>query len=204
VCWPTTGSSVWRSRAAPAAVAIVLAVLGLIATAARLDGPSDGTFVMLGGSGWPSGGVAVHLSGAGQGLRDGDVVVQVGGDRLSDGLGKVPQPPLGSMVGYAVIRDGAVAWVPVRVERPDPSPLLDQGWGDLVFVFALAGLAVALYWRRPEEPATAALLVLAAGLWGSTLTVVARLPGQDDGIKSGQLAGDVAVAVAGLGSLPRH
>ncbi len=35
---------------------------------------------------------------------------------------------------------------------------------------------MALYLRRPEEPATTPLLVLSAGLLGSTLTVVAGLP----------------------------
>jgi len=50
-----------------------------------------------------------------------------------------------------------------------PAVMIRNGWGDLIFVLALAGLAVALYWRRPEEPATAALLVGAAGLFGSTV-----------------------------------
>jgi signal transduction histidine kinase len=55
-------------------------------------------------------------------------------------------------------------------------PLVDAAWGNLVFVIALAGLAVALYLRRPEEPSTGPLLVLGAGLLGSTLVVVAGLP----------------------------
>lgn len=43
-------------------------------------------------------------------------------------------------------------------------------------MLALGGLALALYVRRPDEPATSALLVGASGLFGSTLVVVAGLP----------------------------
>ena len=60
--------------------------------------------------------------------------------------------------------------------RPEPRVLLLDGWGNLVFVLALGGLAVALYVRRPDEPATSALLVGASGLFGSTLVGVAGLP----------------------------
>ena len=64
----------------------------------------------------------------------------------------------------------------VRIDRADPYPLLVAGWGNLIFVAALAILAGALYFRRPEEPATTPLLIAAAGLLGSTLAFVAGLP----------------------------
>ncbi len=86
-----------------------------------------------------------------------------------------PSRDWGTRLTYDVDRGGDAQSV-VRVERPDPLPLLNEGWGNLVFVFALAALAVALYLRRPEEPATTPLLILAAGLLGSTLTIVAGLP----------------------------
>ncbi|MEV4014986.1 sensor histidine kinase [Nonomuraea angiospora] len=197
--WP--GSS-GRSRRIPAGVAIVLVVLGVVATAAGLDAPSDGSVVPLG---WRADGVVVdvpgtpadvpgtpadvprasvdapgapaHVPGAvgGAGLRTGDLVTGVAGHRLAGGLGVVPRPRPGTTLVYDVVRERPTT-VAVRVGRPDPYPLLMEGWGDLVFVLALAGLAVALYLRRPEEPATAPLLVLAAGLLGSTLTVTAGLP----------------------------
>ena len=66
--------------------------------------------------------------------------------------------------------------VEVEIARPAIAPMLRYGWGNLVFVVALALLAVALYVRRPEEPATAPLLVVAGGLLGSTLAVVAGVP----------------------------
>ena len=50
------------------------------------------------------------------------------------------------------------------------------GWGNLVFVFALAGLATALFLRRPEEPSTTPLLIAGAGLLGSTLAFTAGIP----------------------------
>ncbi|GAA4558317.1 sensor histidine kinase [Planotetraspora kaengkrachanensis] len=165
------------SRRAPAAVAIVLVVLGVVATAVRLDAPSDGSIVRLGWSTWHLDGVVVDVPVAREesGLRTGDLVTGVSGSRLADGLGAVPRPRPGATVWYDVRRQSAGV-VAVPIERPDPYPLLAQGWGNLVFVFALAALAAALYLRRPEEPATGPLLVLGAGLLGSTLTVAAGLP----------------------------
>ncbi|MFI9840823.1 GAF domain-containing sensor histidine kinase [Nonomuraea sp. NPDC051941] len=189
--WP--GPSGW-SRRIPAGVAILLVLLGVVATAAGLDAPSDGSVVPLG---WRADGVVVNVPGTpadggipvgvpgapvsapgasgGVGLRTGDLVTGVAGHRLADGLGLVPRPRPGTTLVYDVVRERPTT-VTVRVGRPDPYPLLMEGWGDLVFVLTLAGLAVALYLRRPEEPATAPLLVLAAGLLGSTLTVTAGLP----------------------------
>jgi hypothetical protein len=61
----------------------------------------------------------------------------------------VPQPTVGQSLPYEV--NGVVRSVPMQ--RPSPAVMIKDGWGDLIFVFALAGLAVAVYWRRPEEPA---------------------------------------------------
>lgn len=172
--WRPWTASIWRSRKTPAGVAIVLVVLGVVATAVRLDAPSDGSVVLLG---WPPGGVVVDVPGGagGPGLRAGDLVTAVSGHRLADGPGGAPSPRPGTVTTYDVVR-GQATTVTVLVGRPDPYPLLVQGWGNLVFVVALAGLATALCLRRPEEPATAPLLVLASGLLGSTLTVAAGLP----------------------------
>ena len=73
------------------------------------------------------------------------------------------------------MRDG-IAQVTVRVDRTDPYPLLVAGWGNLIFVFALAALATALFLRRPEEPSTTPLLLAGAGLLGSTLAFVTGIP----------------------------
>jgi signal transduction histidine kinase len=167
-----------RSRWAPAALAAVLVVLGVVATAVRLDAPADGTVIDLARSSWHRDGVTAVIAGDadGSGLQTGDLVTAVGDHRLADGLGGVARPPLGTSMTYGIVRDERPTSVEVSVDRPDPYSLLVKGWGNLVFVLILAGLAVALYLRRREEPATAPLLVLAAALLGSTLTVVAGLP----------------------------
>ncbi|MFI6317438.1 sensor histidine kinase [Nonomuraea sp. NPDC050556] len=159
-------------RWVPAAVAIALVVLGVVATAVRLDAPSDGTVVRLGGATWHLDGVVVDVLAPRPGeLRAGDLVTGVAGRRLADGLGTVQPPAPGTTLAYEAGRT-----VAVRAERSDPAPMLVESWGNLVFVLALAGLAAALYLRRPDEPAAAPLLVLSAGLLGSTLTVTAGLP----------------------------
>ena len=174
----STISTERRVVRAPAVVAVGLVLLGLIATAARLDTPADGSVLRLGWSTWNGDGVHVDVPDPPMtgGLRAGDLVTSVGGHRLADGLGGVADPVEGQVLAYVVVRAGPPAAVPVRMQRPEPYPLVEGGWGNLVFVVALAGLAVALHVRRPDEPATGPLLVTAAGLLGSTTVVVFGLP----------------------------
>jgi hypothetical protein len=161
------------ARRAPAVVAVVLVLLGVIAVVVRFDAAADGTVV----TSWRADGVVVDVPNAvdGPGLRAGDVVTGIGGHRLADGLGGLARPSLGDEIAYDVVPDGATP-VTVRIERQDPYPLLVIGWGNLVFVVALAALATALFLRRPEEPATSPLLIAAAALLGSTLAFVAGIP----------------------------
>ena len=166
----------WRSsltRRAPAIVAVVLVLLGVIAVAVRLDAPSDGTVVSF----YRVDGVVVDVPSPvdGPGLQTGDVVTEIAGHHLADGLGGLARPQPGEEIAYDIVRDGN-ARVTVRIDRTDPYPLLVAGWGNLVFVFALAGLATALFLRRPEEPATTPLLLAGAGLLGSTLAFVTGIP----------------------------
>jgi two-component system NarL family sensor kinase len=149
-----------------------LVLTGVLAVAVRLDAPDDGTVV----SSWQTNGVVVGVTNGGEAdhLRDGDVVTTIAGRRLADGLGGLVRPEPGQEISYQVLRD--VRPLTVQVGRADPYPLLAAGWGNLLFVFALAGLATALYLRRPEEPATTPLLIAAAGLLGSTVAFVAGLP----------------------------
>jgi signal transduction histidine kinase len=162
----------WRRAAA--LVAAGLLVLGVLATAVRLDTPADPGLVRLGWSAWRADGVVVDVlpGTAPAELRRGETVTAVAGRPLTEPPGGVARPGSGQVLPYVV--DGTVR--PVTMRRPEPRVLLVDGWGNLVFVLALGGLALALYVRRPEEPATAALLVGAAGLLGSTLVVVAGLP----------------------------
>ena len=162
----------WRRAAA--LVAGGLLVVGVLATAVRLDAPADPGLVRLGWSAWQPDGVVVDVpaSETRTDLRTGEVVNAIAGHPLIDPPGGVARPSAGDVLPYTV--DGTER--PVIMLRPDPRVLLRDGWGNLVFVLALGGLALALYLRRPEEPATSALLVGASGLFGSTLVVVAGLP----------------------------
>lgn len=165
-----------RSRRLPAVVAGGLIFLGLLAAGVRLDAAADGSVLQLVRATFHVDGVVVDVpGGAGGALRSGDLVTGIGGVRLADGPGGLALPAPGDVIGYRLIRDG-VAEVGVPLARPDLEPLLEAGWGNLIFVVAFAALAVALYLRRPDEPATTPLLVGSAGLLGSTLVVVAGLP----------------------------
>jgi signal transduction histidine kinase len=168
--------SAWRSdiaRRAPAILAVVLVLLGVIAVAVRLDAPSDGSAVSF----YRTDGVVVDVPSPvdSPGLQTGDVVIEIAGHRLADGLGGLARPQLWEEIKYDIVRDGT-AQVTVRVHRTDPYPLLVAGWGNLIFVFALAALATALFLRRPEEPSTTPLLLAGAGLLGSTLAFVTGIP----------------------------
>ena len=165
------------ARRLPAVLAVALVVLGVLAVAVRLDAPADGARVTA----WFSGGVVIATDAAptpeggprpGPGLVSGDVVRVVGGHALTERPGTFPEPAFGTTLIYDVERADRVVGVEVEVARPAVAPMLRYGWGNLVFVVVLALLAIALYVRRPEEPATAPLLVVAAGLLGSTLAVV--------------------------------
>ena len=177
VARPRAAGRAGGARSAPAVLALGLLLLSAVALAARLDAVSDGSVVRAGWAAWRHGGVAVNVwEPARSALRPGDVVTAIGGHRLVDGFGGLAAPAPGSEVAYDVIREGRPRQLDVVVERSAWLPILQTGWGNLVFVVALAALAVAMYVRRPEEPATAPLLVTAAGLLGSSVVVGAGLP----------------------------
>ena len=169
------------ARRLPAVLSVALVVLGILAVAVRLDAPGDGARVTA----WLTGGVVIATdtassdgaaTGPGPRLVTGDVVRVIDGQALTGRPGTLPEPALGSTLTYEVQRADRVVGVEVEIARPAIAPMLRYGWGNLVFVVALALLAVALYVRRPEEPATAPLLVVAGGLLGSTLAVVTGVP----------------------------
>ncbi|HEY5979049.1 MAG TPA: histidine kinase [Microlunatus sp.] len=169
------------ARRLPAALAVILVVLGVLAVAVRLDAPADGARVTA----WLTGGVVIATdatpraeagSGPSPGLVTGDVVRVIGGRALTERPGTLAEPAIGTTRAYEVDRGDRAVGVAVEIARPAIAPLVRYGWGNLVFVVVLALLAVALYVRRPEEPATAPLLVVAGELLGSTLAVVAGVP----------------------------
>ncbi len=167
----------WRRilarRAAPA-LATVLVLLGVIAVAVRLDAPGDGTVVSF----WQVDGVIIDVPDPADSpdLHSGDLVTVIAGHRLAEDVGGLPAPVPGDQLIYDIVRNATPRQVLVGIDHVDPYPLLVAGWGNLIFVVALAALAGALYFRRPEEPATTPLLINAAALFGSTLAHEAGLP----------------------------
>lgn len=149
-------------------LAVLLVLLGVVGAAVRLDTPSDGSVIRFGGAAWRADALRVDVTGD-SALRDGDEVTAIGGNRFTGGLVVRPGDTVSYELRGAGIRE-------VTLTRADLAGPLRDGWGDLVFVVSLALLAVALYLRRPNEPAVTPLLVAAAGLLGSTAVVVVGLP----------------------------
>lgn len=133
-----------------------------------VDCASDATLVT--GERWTTGSswMVVDVPG-GQGpatqLRSGDEVIAVDGHGLAGGLSRSARPTDGATVVHQ-LRSGALRTG--TAGRPDVLALLPCSSGDLVFVSAFGLLALALYPRRPAEPAVGPLLIAAAALFGST------------------------------------
>ena len=130
----------WRTalaRRAPAVLAVVLVLLGVLAVAVRLDAASDGTVV----SSWRTDGVVVDVPSpstvpaADRRRRH--------HDRRTSPRRRAGRPcPPGSRARRSRTRScgrGRAQRLTVPLDRADPYPLLAAGWGNLLFVFALAG-----------------------------------------------------------------
>jgi hypothetical protein len=150
------------SRFAPAAAALVVAAGALLAAAAVVVAavrlPHDGAVVPVQRSSFRADGVRVDAV-ASHGLHDGDVVLAVAGARAGAGV-RGSGPDVGERVTYRVLRDGEERDVTVRIEERDVSGAFRRDWGGAVLVPALALIGALLVWRRPDLPATRALLVL--------------------------------------------
>ncbi len=131
----------------------------------RLIGPSDGARLPPGQAVWSRDGVVVTpLEAQPGGLRQGDVVVAVGGRSLeswTEGLFRprtsAPGWRYGQTVTYTVLRGGHRLEVSIRLGRYPLGALVQDEWGFLAFtlVFALVGAYVLL--RRPNDPAARTL-----------------------------------------------
>lgn len=163
-------SGIWLLTAASLLASV--AFLGL-----RLGGTSDGAAVDFYADAWSSDGVRIQaLDQPAGGLASGDVVTAVAGRSLDGWLDGVLDPRVDRSglrgpepVVYGVLRDGAAIDVPVVPARHDIGPVLAANWSVLLFTVVLQAVAAYVLWRRPEEPAAAALAVAACGVTGSTL-----------------------------------
>jgi len=131
----------------------------------RLTGPSDGARLPPGQAVWSRKGIVVTpLEAQPGGLRQGDVVVAVGGQSLeswAEGLFRpgtpAPEWRYGQTVTYTVLRSGQRLEVSIRLGRYPLGALVQDEWGFLAFtlVFALMGAYVLL--RRPNDRAARTL-----------------------------------------------
>jgi signal transduction histidine kinase len=155
------------TRFAPALVAIVVAagalVAGIVVLLAAVRLPDDGAVVPVQRSAFRADGVRVDAVDT-RGLEDDDTVLAVDGVAAGTRLRDLPGE--GERVAYRVRRGGELRTVDVEIDRRDVGGALARDWGGAVLVPALALLGALLVWRRPDVPATRALLVL-----GSTATL---------------------------------
>jgi signal transduction histidine kinase len=150
------------SRLAPAVAALVVAAGALLAAAAVVVAavrlPTDGAVLPVQRSSFLAEGVRVDAVD-GHGLHDGDVVRAVDGARAGAEL-RGTGPVAGERLTYQVVRGGEVRDAAVRIEDRDVAGAVGRDWGGAVLVPALAIIGALLVWRRPDLPATRALLVL--------------------------------------------
>lgn len=158
-------------RLRPAAFALVVAALFVVATAGwlalRITGRSDRAPV-LADPGYRAGLAVDALVDRGPGLHAGDTVVAVDGVAIDDWLrGARPRPAVDAsdVVEYRVVRDGRSATVRVAVhDGVVTHERLREAQGIVFAALTILVLGAWCTYRRPERPAARALLVLGAGL----------------------------------------
>ena len=158
------------------AVATIAVALGLIGVWVRVETPSLGV-TSAGPSAFSSTSVVVDaIPGATSSLQAGDEVIAIDGRSMvawADDLFRTDAVPpdlrAGDLVSVTVRRDGALADVPVVLQRYELGPPLFAAFGAVVFGTLLLGLAAFVFRRRSSDPAAAALLLASAGVFSSDL-----------------------------------
>ncbi|MBD0292644.1 MAG: sensor histidine kinase [Jiangellaceae bacterium] len=155
----------WR---AALTTAVAMLAAGVAYVLLWATGPADCTEIRD----WTADGVAVDVIADCQ-LRSGDLVTAVDGRAL--GTGPAADWTTGQTLDYTVVRDAGETTVPVRLHEPDLLARFAPAWSTLLFIASLLAVSTYVALRR-RGPATNALLVLAAGLAGSTLPTLLGLP----------------------------
>lgn len=145
----------------------------VVSVALRVGLPSDGARVAFYGGAWSSVGVVIDaIDAPAAGLLDGDRVTSV--DDRSIGAWAsalldrdVTRPDTGAT--YAIERDGAPSRVSVTWARSGVGATLLEGWSVALVSIVAVALAAWVYRRRADTPAATALMVVAAGLAGSSV-----------------------------------
>ena len=158
-------------------VALVVTALALaisaVLTWARVTAPTSGGIVAYGDV-RPTGVNVEILPDVATSLQPGDLVVAMDGRSTlawaDDGATLGPRSrSVGDVVPFVVQRDGQPLRLPVTLVGYPTVPVLTAAWGTLGFVVAMIVVGGFVFWRRPLVPAAGALLVAAAGAFGSTV-----------------------------------
>ena len=165
-------TGVRRRRATWLTLWVALAAC-VVSVALRVALPSDGARVAFYGGAWSSAGVVIDsIDAPAAGLLDGDRVTSVGDRSLGAWAAAVldrdvTRPDTGA--AYGIKRDGTPSTVAVAWARSGIGATLVEGWSVVLVSIVAAALAAWVYRRRPDTPAATALMVVAAGLAGSSV-----------------------------------
>jgi two-component system NarL family sensor kinase len=146
---------------------------GTLSVALRIGLPSDGARVAFYAGAWSEAGVVIDpIDAPAAGLRDGDRVTSVDDRTLESWAGllldpTVVRPDAGAR--YGIDRDGASSTADIEWTRPGIGATLLEGWSVALVSVVAAALAAWVYRRRPDTPAATALVVVAAGIAGSSV-----------------------------------
>lgn len=143
-----------------AAVVGLLFTLATVLAVARATIPADSVDAVIGTSARVDDGVEVTSElPLPPGIRPGDVVTHVDGERI------VALPELDARVGdevvYRVRRSGETVDVPVTLGRYPVAAALEVQWATVVLVGSVVIVAAFVFWRRPDDPAARALILVA-------------------------------------------
>ncbi|MGK2850424.1 MAG: sensor histidine kinase [Candidatus Limnocylindrales bacterium] len=145
----------------------------LLSIALRVGGPSDGARVGFYAGAWSAAGVRIDpIDAPAPGLRGGDLVKGVADRSLEAWVRlaldpSVARPTVGAE--YRVERDGGTPAIDVSWLTPAVGATLATGWSVALFSATTAGLAAWVFRRRPETPASTALVLAACGIAGSSV-----------------------------------
>jgi signal transduction histidine kinase len=154
-------------------VTVVALVIGALLTTVRVTAPTSGGIVAYGH--FRATGVVVEiLPDVHTRLQSGDLVVAMDGRSTlawaDDGVAVGPRTrSVGDIVPFIVERGGQPRSLPVALVSYPTLSVLTAAWGTLTFVIAMVVMGAFVFWRRPLVPAAGALLVAAAGAFGSTI-----------------------------------
>ena len=160
--------AVWTVLAAALAAALAFVVV-------RIALPADGARVAFYDAAPSADGVLISpIDEPAAGLAAGDTVTAVGGRPLEGWLADatnpaVARPTAGEALTYDFIRNGEAASADITWMRPAIGATLLEGWSVIVLSVVTASVAAFVFARRPDEPAAVPLVLVAAGLAGSSV-----------------------------------